>query len=676
VINFRYIFSSRGSVVWGDYDNDEDLDILLTGYDGSNRISKIYRNDGGDFTDILASLTGVTVGSGAWGDYDNDEDLDLLLCGYTGSSRYTKLYRNNSGTFSEVSTSVIGVSDGSLAWGDYDSDSDLDVLLTGYSSSGYTSRVYRNDSGIFVDINAPLTNVASSSARWGDYDNDGDLDILLTGNTGSSNISEIYRNDSGTFVDVYATLSGVKNSSVAWGDYDNDNDLDILLTGYTGTEYISKVYHNNNASANTNPSSPTNLSSLVSGNIVSFNWDKSTDSETAQNGLTYNLQIGTTSGGSEELSPMANVSTGYRRIPWIGNTNHNSSWTIGNLQGGTYYWNVQAIDNSFSGSTFASEQTFNVMNPVPTLTSIEPDSGYKEYTLDVIFTGSNYISGATSVNFGSDITVNSLTINSSTQLTANVTLRASASTGQWDVTVTNTSPGGGTATLINGFTVVLPFFTNIQPNLSGISDGSVDWGDYDDDGDLDILLTGNPSSGTRISRVYQNDGGSYSDIAAPLTGIDRSSNTWGDYDNDGDLDILMSGYTGSQRITKIYRNDVLSFVDISASLIGAENGIVAWGDYDNDGDLDILLTGYTGSTRISKVYRNDNESFVDIAASLTGVNGSSGAWGDYDNDGDLDILLTGYTGSLPYTSKIYRNDTGNFVDISASLDGVTKSSLA
>jgi len=53
---------------------------------------------------------------------------------------------------------------------------------------------------------------------------------------------------------------------------------------------------------------------------------------------------------------------------------------------------------------------------------------------------------------------------------------------------------------------------------------------------------------------------------------------------------------------------------------------MAWGDYDNDGDLDLALVGYTGSTRISKIYRNDNGTFVDTLANLTGVESGFLAW--------------------------------------------------
>ena len=65
------------SIAWGDYDNDGDLDILLTGTERTGNVSKIYRNNGNNtFVEQTGiSLTGVYNGSVDWGDYDNDDDL-------------------------------------------------------------------------------------------------------------------------------------------------------------------------------------------------------------------------------------------------------------------------------------------------------------------------------------------------------------------------------------------------------------------------------------------------------------------------------------------------------------------------------------------------------------------------------------------------------------------------
>jgi predicted nucleotidyltransferase len=143
----------------------------------------------------------------------------------------------------------------------------------------------------------------------------------------------------------------------------------------------------------------------------------------------------------------------------------------------------------------------------------------------------------------------------------------------------------------------------------------VAWGDYDNDGDLDILLTGRDSGSTRIAKVYQNTGSGFGEVyAGSLTAVSSSSVAWGDYDNDGDLDILLTGWdTNEIPVAKIYQNTGSGFSEVYAgSLPGVRQGSAVWGDYDNDGDLDILLTGFNddSSSAIAKIYRNESRRCV------------------------------------------------------------------
>ena len=214
-----------------------------------------------------------------------------------------------------------------------------------------------------------------------------------------------------------------------------------------------------------------------------------------------------------------------------------------------------------------------------------------------------------------------------------------------------------------------------EPDLTYVGYSSVAWGDYDNDGRLDILLTGRDPAGNRFAKVYHNDGnGTFRDIGAGLPGVAYSSVAWGDYDNDGRLDILLTGLDASNSpVAKVYHNDGNStFHDVGAGLTGVADSSVAWGDYDNDGRLDILLTGLDASGNpVAKVYRNDgNNTFHDIGAGLAGVADSSVAWGDYDNDGRLDILLTGRDASGSRVTKIYKNITPTANSAPAAPDGL------
>jgi hypothetical protein len=133
---------------------------------------------------------------------------------------------------------------------------------------------------------------------------------------------------------------------------------------------------------------------------------------------------------------------------------------------------------------------------------------------------------------------------------------------------------------------------------------------------------------------------------------------WGDYDNDGDLDLYFANqYTGN----KLLRNDGGSFVDVTSGPladVGNTKG-VAWGDYDNDGDLDLFLAKGDGATLgPNRLLRNDGGGvFVDAtsgALSDSGMFGGSGL-GDFDNDGDLDL----YVGNFQGPNSLFLNQKGS-----------------
>jgi hypothetical protein len=463
-----------GSVAWGDYDNDGDLDILLTGDTGSDCISKIYKNNGDNtfIPQVGISLTGVCCGSAAWGDADNDGYLDILLTGNNGSIDVSEIYKNNGdNTFTKQSqVSLAGVSSSSVSWGDYDNDNDLDILLTGYY---LTSKIYKNYGNyVFADQTAiSLQGLSNTSSAWGDYNNDGHPDILLTGDPGSGSswnysliytnigennfsedisfdgvssgsvawgdynndgyldvlltgyyrldlyvhepVSKIYKNNGdNSFTAQSVTLTPVDASSVAWGDYDHDGDLDILLTGRSELPYppVSKIYKNNGSIFNTVPDAPANMSSVISDNDVTLSWDKASDNETPADGLTYNMHL-YLNNGDTIMTSMSDIHTGYRRIPAMGNVQHDTSWTIKNLLPGQYIWSVQAIDHAFAGSPFAVTDAFIIPTPPPSASNQEacyggiiPDltatgENIKWYSdtelLNLVHTGSSFATGET-----------------------------------------------------------------------------------------------------------------------------------------------------------------------------------------------------------------------------------------------------------------------------------------
>lgn len=239
-----------GSVEWGDFDGDGDLDLLITGYTKNGPQSRIYRNDRKNkFTDIAAELPGVDYGIGRWADYDNDGDLDAIISGNESSGRViTQLFKNVDGKFYFQELGLKGLKLSDIAWGDYNNDGNLDLAAVGESQFGkFESRLYKNiGEGNFEQVFPGFIEVRSGSVDWGDMDHDGDLDLLLTGESVVGPISKVYRNErNDNFTDIQAEIIGLYMSDGHWGDYDNDGDLDAVVSGMSyNYEFISRVYRN------------------------------------------------------------------------------------------------------------------------------------------------------------------------------------------------------------------------------------------------------------------------------------------------------------------------------------------------------------------------------------------------------------------------------------------------
>lgn len=373
------VSSYASSSAWGDFDTDGRPDLLLTGSGrDSNPLAQLWRNTGSNFSHVpIPGLPGVKNSAVAWGDFDNDGRLDFLLAGragvYSSSPPITQLWRNTGNGFTQVPIADLpAVRSGSVAWGDYDNDGRLDFLLTGINAvPSAVTQLWRNTGSGFTNVPiAGLPNVWGGSVAWADYDNDGRLDFLLAGATGASSsgpsATQVWRNTGSGFNNLNLALPGIVYGAAAWGDYDNDGRLDIVLAGRSGASKVAQVWRNISTVANTPPSAPTQLSANWAGASINLAWAPATDGQTPVEALTYNLRVGTAPGAADVFAPQAALDTGLRRLPAMGNVQHQVSVLLGNLTEGDYYWSVQAVDGGFRGSPFAAEGRFYVWPPAVT----------------------------------------------------------------------------------------------------------------------------------------------------------------------------------------------------------------------------------------------------------------------------------------------------------------------
>lgn len=256
---------SKGNPVWGDFNNDGVLDLIVPchGLPSSNGPFVYLGNANGTFTDIrttcgFSNTKGIDPSDStdwhgfALGDYDNDGNIDLYISegakGHTGGRlKQDLLFRGRGdGTFKFVSepagieTSFNRGREG--FWFDYDGDGYLDLFVkNGKPANGHpgSNRLYRNKGdGTFTQVpgaagleDASFGVHAGDITSFVDYDNDGRMDVAFSGNEGGP--QALYRNQgNGTFVNVTAA-AGLTSSQpcqgIAWGDYNNDGLLDLYI---------------------------------------------------------------------------------------------------------------------------------------------------------------------------------------------------------------------------------------------------------------------------------------------------------------------------------------------------------------------------------------------------------------------------------------------------------------
>ena len=747
---------------WGDVNMDGAPDLFVMGADNFRDIivNELFINDNGthlreDKTTIFPALFN---GSSAWGDYDNDGDQDLLICGQTADKTATvsRFYQNDPiGRLTELTSAeeVVGLKAGAFLFTDIDADGDQDIIMSGWNKIQgklITSILKNEPLGTFT----PIENQIDFGVAYGfidaiDYNLDGLKDFVISGADSVTQHAGVVHSLSGR---VYINNGDGSFSSeleipgariTKFMDVDHDSIPDLVTSGTTefGNDSLTfaRVYLNSTSGTNQAPSAPNSLTAFAVSTRAIFTWGAGSDDHDDPVSLSYNIRIGTSSGGHQLMSgaiPFNKPNVGQRLIREFNEIPH-----------GTYYWAVQTIDAAGAQSEWSQEDTLFIARLVASTQSFPgvyfSTGGWADYNEDNVLDF-----GLTGVTFSGE-SITTLFQNDDGLLSPDLSQDIEAVFGGHLSWVDYTNDGHLDLSL-SGFQIInfasyrvtkLYTYQNgiyiadtdneiyTDANFDGIPDYWVTgganghhWGDYDNDGDLDFVQGGFDNDNTRHLDIFYNDNSTLrldtnqtnlvplypamvqwvdinrdgyldlisfgSDSSETLgmrvflnnpdfvlsDGFFWNSNIYGvtaggiafaDYNNDGYDDFAITGKNSSdQLISYIVTNSINQFTISEGHILeGVYFGRPAWGDYDSDGDLDLLITGQSsivgglGSAPITHVYSQDEDGIFtkDLTLPIDSVGISFAQWGDYDVDGDLDLFLSGFKANQDVVAQVYDN---------------------
>lgn len=698
---------------WGDYDNDQDLDLYVSNYYNQNFL---YRNNGdGNFTKVTTGalvLSFVGHWSSTWVDYDNDKDLDLyVINSYTDNN---ELLRNNgNGTFTSISSVITNTSNGlgnNAAWADTDRDGDLDLFIANGSNSDASTRnknnsyYINNGNGTFAQNTTSIIATDGGFSQYGsfaDYDNDGDPDLIVI-NTFQDNF--FYENNgNGSFtklVDKPFLSTGEQPLTACWGDLNNDGFTDLIIGSYGD----SRIYFNNGDRTFRVAAFP-NLSGNATGvSLGDFNNDGFLDVifiRTGQNSLYY-LNNGDETFSNTNAGDLTSAQLDYTNSGAVADydndgdldvyiNNDNSTNLLFENQEVTNHWigfrligrqsNWQGIGAKVMIKVNNQWQTREISNPTSyrTQSSIVAHFGLGSATcieqLRILWPSGKiqnihtvrrrnvYLTideGVDCYDFGS---APPSVINNDTYISNTSPWADYDNDGDLDVVVGNSSQTNGISLYQNQGNNT--FLDNAGTSIGAV-DGSISggtWGDYNNDGYVDLLVTDSNPSNPNI--LYHNTGGML--VASPVSepGVSTGA-AWADFNNDGALDLFVANNQTSQasRTNAVYIGNgsgiLLAHEDVA---IDGDKGIgsatVALTDIDVDGDVDVFIPTLGAEKDI--LYRNDGHAHFmkdsEWQSKTAPSSNTSAAFGDYDNDGDSDLYMSG-------DDMLYRNDGhGGFTEV-------------
>lgn len=679
--------SSTASAMWCDVDGDGDMDLYVSNYNGTGNY--LYRNDGG-------RLVAVTAGSlparrstwgAAWVDVNGDGLFDLVTGGEYG---VTSLHINRGDWFFEDATVASGLElSGSVynfAVGDYDNDGDMDIYVPVYD--GLDALFVNRGDGVFdrVDVGSPLIEAQKNSAVWVDFDGDGFLDLSMACGDLQPMKNLLFRN--------CLREMGNANNWIGFrlrGGISNGSALGArVIVGATigGVEKVQVQEVTSVYGVGVNSELHFGLGDATQVDWLRVEWPSGNVFEGGPYlaGKVRELRefVGispahpsVSPGGSVELSARAGLGiqwyhdgvelegeTGAKLILSNVTTEaegHYSAVVIG-TSGVTTHHTYLRVDSTFTkdADSAISEREESAWGA--NFADVNGDGWIDLVVWNGYDAGTNQIVG---VYLNEGGIYRRLAVEEGGDLVGRSGLWVGGALGDMDGdgdvdAVGSEGYGGAPAKVFindgQGFFVTM---TGDDPLVTVRSGGYPSFADYDRDGVLDVAFGSSNWGGIVDEKLFRGLGeGWFEEVPSmfpSVPGASTESIAWGDYDDDGDPDLIVCDY-GRKRL-RVYRNTGGHLELVTAGGLAEVTGavlVVAFGDYDNDLRMDLFVSNYAGG---SWLLHNEGGGEFSIRTLQTGPATGYAAWGDYDNDGDLDLIVATGQGN-GQANVFFRNEGG------------------
>ena len=686
-----------------DADQDGDNDLFINGTGGTTGNQYIHRSvfgnsyyregydtQGNNNNQSFNVTPGYVDGNTIYADLDGDGDIDYLSMGYDQNVKNTVEIVSNLSALNNLPK----LKNVDFDFADYNNDGQSDLIIAGEH----------------VTTGVAITKLYTT---FPDY---------FSGSYG--------------LVESDLTILGLRESSTDWIDYDNDGDLDLFLTGLDDTGQAKSLLYraDNTNNLNTAPSKIENLTATHDGlGTVELKWDVPTDNISKE--FRYDIKIGTTSGGTDIMYANSNATTGSTLINIPSLSTVSSREVI--LNPGTYYASVQAIDGGNRGGVFSEEVTFTIEYDWKLLNlggiidrRFLPSESSQLGFLDIDGDGdkdliSTNVGMIVSEKYGINGGIRQRPINLYVfdnevfipvrtfwwNGEANFEFGDFNKDGQNDVIVAVEEDGGTRIHMLlntKNLDDARPddyrdYFSEFNPFASGdnfmpsIYDLKFAIKDLDNDGFVEIISAGQSSkivseASTIMSMVSVEPLEGQTDIdfdnftvsAIPkavveegkLDNLSYASYDFGDIDNDGDFDFLISGYSFDGFKTILFENQrkvdengvvvqplQVSYVEKANDFVSVKKGTADFVDFDADGKLDVLISGQSSSGDLVKAYKNDTGSFSDMNVGLPAVREGRFVFGDFDSNGYKDVVYSGTVSGQGKITKMatWKTDTSTMV---------------